>query len=450
MFKNRFLVLVISLSMGVFAVSCGKKSSTESSAASALSSVNLSSLPSLSDMAKSNSAAALASSLDSYLAVSGTPPTIASLTDANADTYFWNGMVAAINTAQVATASQKAQYWGGVDAGVGGQGACYMSQMVGESFGHMLQAGTSMCYMKNMPTATGGVTISSGTGSTLFAQGAAAKVVKVTASMQGQTMIVFIKVLGSDDVTSDVYKVRLWFCDNGAAAASTGNEEFIINKASSSFTATTDHNDNGGQGQSTVSAALSVGADGTISFDPTKDRTASMVYKGAWGKFKGSVTITSANKILAKMFNENTWGGNTWKNHNYAVASFSGSSVKTLKFLAGGYKGRSYNEGDRDRTYVGGTEFRDTYYVAATTSALATEAGLMNFATDSFYTSNAVSAFAAGATDSCSAPSDVQVTMDFANASVAAISEKCEGERFDNYSYCNSAAIQAANARLWN
>ncbi|MBI3535095.1 MAG: hypothetical protein HY072_06385 [Deltaproteobacteria bacterium] len=431
--KQVFIFIVLSVFVLSFA-GCGKKTSDSSSG---LSSVTLKNLPSISDMAKTNSAAALAS-FDPYLAVSGTPPTLKSITDANADTYFWNGMVAAINTAGVASTSQKDQFWGVVEAAIGGAGACYMSQATAKSFELMLEAGTSQCYMKKMPTVASGVTIDSGSPSTLFDQQTADRVVKVTTS---DGMIVFIKISGSDSVTADVYKASLWFC-NGSTVD--GYEVFEINKTTGVFTANNSHNDFSGKGTSSISASLKVGADGNITFDETKDRIAEALYTGDWGTFHGGVTINSANKIYTKMYNK--FG--TWTDKNYAVASFSGTSLSDLKFLAGGYKGES-GDGVHNFNYSGGTEFQNTYYVATLTSALATEAGLMTFSTDSFYSSLTAPVFSSGSY-SCSTTANINVTMDFSNAAVKAVQTECESDRLTNYSYCNSAAVQAAEALLWH
>jgi len=140
---------------------CGSSSSSPS-LGSSLS--GLDQLPSASQMLGSSSGSSVSygvlknpmPGMNIALQVSGTPPKLKELDTTNVDTYFWNGLVAAINTAGTATSSQANQFWGSVNGGPAGHGGCFMAQSVGESFGRILQSATSQCYMKRMPAAVQG------------------------------------------------------------------------------------------------------------------------------------------------------------------------------------------------------------------------------------------------------------------------------------------------------
>ncbi|MEK6706255.1 MAG: hypothetical protein AABZ06_10745 [Bdellovibrionota bacterium] len=452
----KYCLSIMAVTALVVASGCAKATDAVSAATAG---VDLSDLPNASDMVKTNTSSSnarvdlsqfrIGASIGDIFAVSGTPPILSQINDNNADTYFWNGLVATFNQQNYnPTQSEKQQFWGGADGGPGGGGACYMSQSVAQSFGRMLEAGTSLCYMRNMPTATSGVTLDTAIAAAeLFSQQADDKIVKVAASMPGEgTMHVFIKVFGSNTVTSDVYKVRLWFCQNGV---SDGSEEVSVNTASGVYSASSEHSGQWGTGKSTISAYLKQNTAGAFVFDSSKSRTADSHFQGDWGTFKGNVTITSDDKIYAKMLNKNSYNNTEWINKNYTVASFSGSNLADLRFLAGGFKGASSGTGYSENSYSGGTEFQNTHYVATNTSTLKTEAELLDFTTDSYYASITSPSIDVSSND-CSATPNINVTMDFADAAVAAISAKCEGEKLlENMNYCNSAAVQAAQQKTW-
>lgn len=453
---------------------CAKATTSSASSSSTLGSdVSLSSLPSISGMVKTNSSSSsarldlsnLGRDLASSAASSGTPPILVSIDSvAEADTYFWNGLATTLSSnSHTITQDEANQFWGGVDGGVGGGGACYMAQNVGQSFSQMMQSGNSLCYMKKIPTAASGVTSTfTGVAADTFKQAAADRLVRVDVSGnpggddQGggggsnSQMKVFIKVFGSNNVTSDVYKVRLHFCgESGDPSVVDSSEEFIVNKASGVYTSVNQQNNSNGKGKNSITAALKLDSGGKLVFDPSKERAAEAHYQSdQWGSFKASIKITAQNQLISKMMNSGSYGSN----NNYSVADFTGGSLSELRFLAGGFKGSYSPSGGGDaHSYSGGTEFRDTHYVSVTSSSLKTTAEAIDFSSDSFYSSLAApSVDLSGLT--CDATPDAIITMDFNNAGVQAIAQECEGDRLsgDNFRVCDSGVIQTAQGRIFD
>jgi hypothetical protein len=392
--------------------------------------------------------------------VSGTAPLITAL-KADADTDFWNGLIAQINDASFSsldteTKRTKArQFWGGQVSGPSGQGGCFMAQNVGQVFGRMLESGTSACYMKNMPSASSGVTITptpSGGASNLFAQQADDVLVKVSISGSGgdehQPEQVFIKVYGSKNVTSDVYKAQLYFCASGAV---NGTEIWEVNKSTMAYTASSIHKDSDqAKFSSSTSATLKAGSGDALEFDTSKDRTVSMNGKFGTDGFAAKITITSDNLIYSLMNHYNSGGGGgAFVDKNSSVAEFSGTDVNSVRFLAGGFSGLQKFGSFDSRTYSGALEWRDTYYMSIdpASSSLYTKAAATDLSTDSFFTSLADPSVDFSGL-SCDVTPDYTVTMDFSNSVVAAIRTSCEGKakvKGSDNDYCWAGAVQQAS-----
>jgi hypothetical protein len=434
----------IMIASAICGISAGCGSSDSASTSAALSSVGLSQLPSAASMVSQNSSSsAVIGDRDGVgYSVTGTAPLVSAL-KANADTYFWNGLVATINGKNVnaITTAERNQFWGGVNGGPGGQGACAMAQSVGESFGRMIESGGSLCYMKNIPKLAS-FSVTGGDKSTMFDQTAADKLVKIVAKMgPSQTQDVFIKVYGSDSVTSNIYKVGLYFCQSGSV---TGVENIEVNKTTGTYSASNYHNESSGKGKMNVTAFLKQNADGTISFDASKDRTASSTFSGTWGKFKADLTITGSNQIFTKMYNTSS----SWTNKTYSIANFSGSGISGLRFLEAGFKNYSSDGGSNVNSYSGATEWQNTYYAASTTNALKTQAEAMDLNSDSFFSSisdpsSDVSAY------SCTATPDMTADLDFSIPAIATIQTTCDSEKFSDYDMCWNNSVSSAMNKVF-
>ncbi len=465
--KVRISIAISALWVALFIIARCGSSSTSASLSTAL--AGLDSLPSVASMVKGSGVNGTYANLESHsfanypisLHVSGIPPLLTEITSAKVDTYFWNGLINTIKNTSAAniTDEMRNKFYGGVTGGPGGHGTCFQAQSVGESFDRMIEAGTSMCYMRKVPKAATGVTISAGTARDLFAQTADDKVVKVavTGDPHGDNSDVWIKVYGSGSAGAN-YNVDLWFCDGSTVR---GYEKILINKETGVFSATHTGKDTWDGSsyvfQSTVSAALTVGADGSVVFDTSKDRTADAYFGKVGGSgsdsgvYKGRVVVNDKDWIYAKRYNKYSFTDHnntaqTSIDKNYSISAFSGDSLKKLRFLQAAFKGYG-SWGNDSHSYSGASEYQDTHYVAIASSDLKTEADTMNFSTDTFYTSLAAPTYDASA-HSCSATPTHTVSINMADAAMLAVSTECEAERFRDYNMCWTSDIQAAQRKI--
>lgn len=433
---------------------------------------------SLSSLPSTSSLVATSGSANSALlraAVSGTPPAIGSIATADVDDLFFNGLLAQIGNGEgLNSNSPECNTFfngGNSDGSAGGSAACHMTQSVGFSFEPIINAGTSACYMKNIPNSATGISITdnSGTGITaenIFTQGTSDKVILVQPDNEpprgeGEeaepAQNIFIKVIGSDNLSGDIYKVELWFCSRDNPEANPNGYEVIeVNRATGEFNSTNIFSEGNDEGQATISAFLTEGASGSFLFDPTKNRQASISHSGDFGEdtftFKGEVTITPSNQILTKTYDVSGRGADSFTRLGYSIAEYTGDSIKELAFTQGAYKdqfSRRQGEDTESNGSENAFEFRDTFYAVAPNSSLLGELDDVNFASDSFYTAApSVSTDTSGY--DCGTTADATVSMDFSDTNVAAISAACEADRFDNSSnYCWSEAVFTAENALF-
>jgi hypothetical protein len=434
---------ILAISTSLYIVGCGNDSGGDSGLGNSLN--GLQSIPSVSSLVKANGSASSAGVINGLgnglsaiglQAVSGTPPTMLALSQSSTlvDQAFFNGVVSAINTAQTATAAQADQYWKG-------QGACWLGQSAAEGIGRLIQTGTSMCYMREIPKVSGAVTITSGSldsVSNIFNQSATDRLVKIAVSGDGENEDVFIRVYGTNTTGANVYRVNLYFCTNGSV---TGSESMEVNKSTGVYTTSGSQSRDSQYGSYAVSAYLSA-ANGTVSFDASKERTMTAAFSGSWGNFKGSVTITGGNVMRTKRYNSFTHQSTSGIDKNYSVASFTGTGISTLRFLDGASKGHS-TWGGEGHGYSVGTEYRDTRYVDTASGDKYVEAAAVDFSSDSFYTSS-LTVTAPTFTEDCNATPDIAASLNMSSAGMATVQATCEADRFDNYSMCNSSTMQSA------
>lgn len=458
------LIFRVSLSIAALLVGCSSSNNGQS-LSSAIS--GLDSLPSVASMVKGSGvngsyANYQAHSFTHYplsLHVSGTPPLLTEITDSTVNKYFWNGLITTINNTSASniTEEMRSQFYGSTVGGPGGHGTCFQAQSVGESFDRMLEAGTSLCYMRNVPKASSGVTVSSGVASDIFKSSATNKTIKVTITGMDQGEDVFIKVHGTES-SGNSYNVDLWFC-NGSTI--TDYESVRVNKDTGVFTASHAGRETWEgstfQFQSEVAAGLKVAADGTVTFDPAVDRTATAYFGKVGGSgtdsgtYKGYVAINSKDWIYAKRYSKYSFTDHTNSlqssiDKNYSISAFSGDSLKKLRFLQAAFKGAGQWGGD-SHTYSGASEFQEPYYVAIASSDLKTEVDVHNFSTDTFFT-NLTPAEFSSSSYSCSATADLTVTIDMRDSELQRISQTCEQDRFREYNMCWGTAVQSAQRKI--
>lgn len=389
--------------------------------------------------------------------VAGTPPVLKDITATTADTYFWGGLIAVVNSSwNSKTTNEKNtirnQFWGQdtTTPGPGGQGSCMMGQSVAESLSRIGDAAGTMCYMKGITSGPSGVTVTGSTAAAAFTQEAGDKVVKVAVSgmeeHHRENMDVFFKIYGSNTVTSNIYKYDMWMCRSGAA---TSKESLTVNKTTGVMTTTMSQSEGGGSiGEMELTMSLK-DSNGTIIIDPSKDRTGVSKFKGTWGTFASKVVLTSKDWIYGWRYNNSNWG----TDYNFSLAAYTGTSADTFAFLQAAYKGKSTMSGQSAHSYSGITEYQNTKYVAVSSSDLSTDATYsgMDFATDAFFVAAGTDPSFSNTGLDCSTTANITIAMDFTQAGVKAVQTTCDGEKgkFSNYEMCNSSTMQSAMQKLW-
>lgn len=418
---------------------------------------SLSDLPATSTLVTGGAAAASLSAKTVGKAVTGTPPYLKDISSDNVDTYFWGGLLATLSTtnAEDVTESQRQAYWQG-------EGACRMAQAVGYSFENVLNGGISMCYMQNMPNATNGVAITSGsfTAANIFDQEVSNKLIKVVVSgepgerAEGQD--VYIKVYGTTSIEgAGGYAADLWFCSSGSA---NGSEQIRVNNTTNIISTTSTHSDFGSF-VGTISAYLTTNASGQFVFDSTKDRSATVYFGPSGGAFTflGAVTIDSAGLITARDWQTGTFGEQSSTNKHAVFANYTGDTMATLAFSAASFSLQD-NFGGNPMSITDATEYSTTRYVNADSGTLLTTAQAETFNADVYsglsssqYTS-AVASLSAVSSLSCTETPDAIVTMDFSQSGPQAVAALCENNFDDNggMNFCDGPAVGAARDKIFS
>lgn len=441
----------ISLGMTAVAVlvlgmyGCGSSSSETSANVT-----SISDLPTISTMVDTTGASGSISVTTK--AISGTPPLLTGISSSNADTYFWNGLLATISTNQSATQDQINSFWEG-------EGACRMAQTVGYSFQNILQGGTSMCYMQKLPNASNGVAFvnTDATPSTLFKQTASNKTVNVQVSnMQGGgggggsgPENIFIKVYGSGTTEGAAgYAADLWFCSNSNQV--TGYEK--IRKSSNTLTVTSTHSEQNGNFVGIITGSLTTNSSGGIIFDGSKTRNAQVYFAPTDGSntFMASVSIDGTGLLTARNYQNGSFGGGPSQISKRAIfGQYSGSTMPTLRFLTAGFAFQdAFSGGGLEHTQsgTGAVEYSGSLYtfVSDATNAYLAAARGEDFS-DSIY-SGSTTAFTSAISDisgfSCSATPDIIATVDFSQSGPQAIASQCENS-FQDMNFCDSQSINA-------
>ncbi len=453
--KSLFLPSILFPALITLLSGCGSSNSSSDGLGNKL--TGLQSLPSVSGMVTTNSSSSASLQLDidgmgfrgvGLQTLSGTPETIAELGASSTllDTRVFGGLVSTIRTANSATSTQAQDFWKG-------QGRCMLMQSVGESLGRMLEQGTSMCYMREIPRQTGAMTVVSGDladPTTVFDQQNADRLVKVQiADSEYGSQNIFIRVHGKSNLASaDDFQITMYEC-NPDTNAIQGYEVLAANKSTGVFTGTGYHSGDWGSGIQTISAFLTVNAAGNVVFDPSKDRSANSHWTGNWGTFKGSVTITGDNLMYGKRYNTSIYNSTTNIDKNYAVTSFSGTSMATLRFLEGAFSGVS-SWGGESHSYSGATEYQNTVYGDVSSGSYLDTVNAYSFGSDPFFTSNLSVVASDTSGYSCSATADIVVSINMQSSAMQTIQATCEADRFSNYSMCWSNAIQEAQSIVFS
>ncbi|MBI2342888.1 MAG: hypothetical protein HYV02_00900 [Deltaproteobacteria bacterium] len=438
-------------------IACGSSGSTSEESTTTttgdnLSVSDLSSLPDIEDIVSADGTSAALSLLK---AVSGTPPNLVDIDDTAADTLFWDGLVADINTNGLNDPDDQSNFWQG-------EGRCRMAQDVGYSFQEINMAGTSLCYMKNAPSASGGVSVVSGDlsdPSTLFNQSESSRLVKVQVSgmgdMPGETgsnsQEIFIRVYGSSTTEGSAgYAVDLWFCSESGQTA--GYQLIRVNNSTGALTLT---NAETSFGNFTMefTGKLTEDASGNPIFDSAQAQSADFVFEDPqFGTHKGHVTVNGSTMISRGWNSYTTQEGQSETRRSYVQSTYSGTSTATLKFLSAGFAVEWSVDGQSDAFY-GGAEYQDTKYVSSESVDHFTTANNYDFDADSFWSGSlAIDADVMNAISnySCSATPDIVVAMDMSNTTLQTeVVSVCENA-FSEMNFCDSQSIQQARSAIFS
>ncbi len=381
--------------------------------------------------------------------VSGTPPTISEIASTGAATYFWQDGVLSGIIGGSPTDDQCIQLFSSnTDGQSAGFPGCYMTQETAYVTGNIIQAGNTLCYMKNFPTREvqdgGGFTVASGSlpagGITqLFAAPASTpRFVKINISSGQNTQIGVIKIYSQaqNAANGDQYRYDMIFC-HGDDASPTEFEktrvtlagEFIA-RSSSSFGG---QDESSGHGEGVVRAFLTR-VDGDLVFNPELARSAVFTGVNTGFSYKSSMTLVG-DEVTNKVYSVE--GGGTRK--GYGVSHIDGTGAGSLRFLEGAYKEENLAFG----SFATAIEYRDSKYVAAPSNSYAERLSEVDFGTDSFYDS-APALSDSSAPFACNHAVSVEIALDMQSTVMQAVQELCEGERLDGMNFCSDDSIQQA------
>lgn len=456
------LVAVLAMAL----TGCG---SSGSSATPSSDSSTITSLTQIPDVDTMVSGGSTSTSLSLEKAVSGasSAPLLRAITSTTAKTLFWksnttpNGnLVDDILADNTLAQTQADNFWPG-------EGSCRMAQMVGFAMQGLKSAGTSACYMKNMPSVVGASSLVTASGSTaittpseIFNKQTGDIIVKAIATGAPQEggeagdQLVYIKVYGTSNSalsSANDYFVDLWFC---ASTTSTpvGYEQLRYT-ASTGALEKTSVNTGNGTFQSVFSATVTEDTNGIPIFDTASNRTITTTFSGTFDSTafidRTQVTV-SGDQLSAKSFNVME----SSQRKNFAVAQYSGDDVSDLRFLQGAYKG---TETTGSFSYSGGVEFQTDHYQGLSSIDLVSDADIASvansysFAADSFFTTAPTSADIPTnnlSNFSCDPTVNYTVTMNFSDTAVAAIATTCESD-FSGMQFCDSDTINSARMVLF-
>jgi hypothetical protein len=371
---------------------------------------------------------------------------------------FWNaGVIDTLIVTDTPTQQQCEEFFVGPNDGQSaGMLGCYSVQGVGYSFQSILEGGTSTCLMKGLPTrenvTAGAVTIVDGSVpngdiSQLFSTPAGDKdrLVKVIISSfqdpgngggGSGSQTGFINIHSSKKLASkgNQYAYNLWFCNDGETTANNYEETSV--SLGGLFTYKNVNAMQSNKYQNEITAHLTKSGS-SIDFDLTKERTASSAGEFQGANFKSAVTVLPTNLIKTKV--KETFNG--FGRSNYGIASFSGTGLSDFRVQSAALK-----DVFSSQSMQAGIEFRDTVYVSAPNSELASLLSEVDIATDPFYVQDGT--VTPDFSDKpCSAQADVTISMNFSSSALQQIFMSCQSDRLNNMDFCRNQQIFQAQSQ---
>ncbi len=406
-----------------------------------LSKSGLSKIPSASQALSSKTSSSKATSQ----AVSGTPPLLSQIPNVDVKTLFWRPNVVETVANGSPNQQQCAEFFSSpVDGNSGGLGACHMAEALGRSFQTTLDAETSLCYIKNFPTAAnlnaGGITVNSGAVtakniSKLFLAGTKARTIKINAPQfrsRGQAETIFVRIpsAAANEKAGRLYRADLYFCPPGQQGprgyniiqiSDKGVMKINVGNRSDPF--------NGGANTIELKGTVKT-ASGSIVWDPTKSRILEIRVEKDDDVSKGHFEILKQGMVTLKR--RDAFNNSTLK--EYILSHFSGDDALSALILEGAFKSDTQRNSNT-RSFTGATEFRDTLYAAAPDNSLKQKASDYEISSDSFYDADAdvnvdTSAY------SCSANGSVELTMNSGNSTLETALSTCFTTRLQGQGFC--------------
>lgn len=384
------VVSVLCIAVGT--IHCGGSSATggDSGTTTVADVSDLSQLPSITDMVGEDADA----SLSSY-AVTGTPPILREILPEDVDSLFYGGLLAelgALGQDEQPTQDQFDRFWKG-------ESSCRMGSGVGFAFQDIESAGTSLCYMKFMPTIPSAFTVEAGIlpeggAANLFLQEADTKLVQINVAGGGgdgegednADETIFIKVWGSSETPgTDGYAADLWFCDEGSATAR-GYENIRVNSGTGVISHHSVENSNSnGAFTSDFTGHIITGSDGLPTFDRTQEQSVVVSHSSSggeqdFGSFKALVTVLGTT-LSVKNINER---GDGDSNQIYLISEYTGTDISNMRFLSAGVSGKFSHEGS-DNLFSAAVEYQDPSYVYNGELPILTTVADFDFDADTFF-----------------------------------------------------------------
>jgi hypothetical protein len=364
----------------------------------------------------------------------GTPPLITGLPNSDITQIFWRpGIISAVNSGSPSQ-DQCLEYSGrGANGTSAGEGACFLTQNVAQTFEQVLQAGTSLCYMRNMASAnvinSGAVSVVKGSApngslENIFETPLGAnRLVKIAIPTEEGSENIFISVNGSNQNSSKglSYGVKLWFCSGNQTQA---QESETITVSNENVMRHVSLGKQGGfTGTSSVSAKL-IKDGSNLNFDPAAKRTVTYIGGNSNFSSKSELSIDPSGRMDQKLL-----GSDSIK--LYGIANFIGSSLSTARLTSGGYKFQTNTEAAKSQSI----EWLDSFYALFTDSTILNELAQVDFSTDTFYSSLNITE--PDFSDlSCSANADIELSLNMFSEAMVSVAQECEGERLQGGGFC--------------
>ena len=422
-----------------------------SKVSSILKSKGITKLPSTSTLVSSSSSSTSTATLLEELslaAVSGTPPTLLGISLNSIKDLFWlPGIVDAIGDGNPNRAQCLEFLSSDIDGHSGGLGACQMAEAVGHSFQSLLDAETSLCYMKNLPTKTnlkaGGVKLVKGEFPDsdirkLFSPGESKRTIKVNVppiNELGPTESIFVRVSSQASLTKhkQFYQAQLYFCPEGKDEPRGFNIIEVSEKGEMTLTASNRADPFGGGASSILVRGFITPLSSSTDWDPSRTRTSTIavIQDDGARTLKADFSVTADQLIFIKQ--RATFSDSIAK--NYAVTHFSGNNVNNVSFLEGAYKGED-TINSVSRTFDGAAEFRNIFYASAPANYLVPQLAAVDLS-ESFFTESPT-IVADTTVFSCKAKANVEIILTRGNDTLNNSLGPCFHREFQNVEFCRT------------